>query len=73
MCSSKGKQTHLTFAGPPEVLGRGKLLQRCQIQWIGAKDEGGQGFHIRKGTLDHTLAVIRANPKPDEQTDTVTL
>jgi|GEM_PF-1131745 len=46
-----------------EVLGRGKLLQRCQIQWIGAKDEGGQGFHTGKAALDHTLAVIRANPK----------
>lgn len=46
-----------------EVLGRGTLLQRCEIQWIGAKDEGGQGFHTGKAALDHTLAVIRANPK----------
>lgn len=46
-----------------EVLGRGALLQRCEIQWIGAKDEGGQGFHTGKAALDHTLAVIRANPK----------
>lgn len=46
-----------------EVLGRGNLLQRCEIQWIGAKDEEGQGFHTGKKALDHTLAVIRANPK----------
>ncbi len=46
-----------------EVLGRGKLLKRCEIQWIGAKDKGGQGFHTGKAALDHTLAVTRANPK----------
>jgi hypothetical protein len=46
-----------------EVLGRGEFLQRCEIQWIGAKDEGGQGFHTGKAALEHTLAVIRANPK----------
>jgi hypothetical protein len=46
-----------------EVLGRGEFLQRCEIQWIGAKDEVGQGFHTGKAALEHTLAVIRANPK----------
>lgn len=46
-----------------EVLGRSELLQRCEIQWIGAKDECGQGFHTGKPALDHTLSVIRANPK----------
>jgi hypothetical protein len=46
-----------------EVLGRTKLLARCDIQWIGAKDDTGQGFHTGKPALDHTLAVLRANPK----------
>jgi hypothetical protein len=46
-----------------EVLGRSQLLGRCEIQWIGAKDEGGQGFHTGKPALDHTLSVLRANPK----------
>lgn len=46
-----------------ELLGRGDILDRCEIQWVGAKDESGQGFHTGKGALDHTLAVLRANPK----------
>lgn len=46
-----------------QVLGRSEILDRCDIQWIGAKDDGGQGFHTGKAALDHTLAVLRANPK----------
>lgn len=46
-----------------ELLDRKELLARCEIQWVGAKDEGGQGFHTGKGALDHTLSVLRANPK----------
>lgn len=46
-----------------EVLGRDDLLTKCDIQWIGAKDGNGQGFHTGNGALDHTLAVLRANPK----------
>jgi hypothetical protein len=46
-----------------EVLGKSQLLQRCEIQWIGAKDERGQGFNTGKSALDHTLSVLRANPK----------
>jgi len=46
-----------------ELLGCSELLARCEIQWIGAKDEGGQGFHTGKAALDHTLSVLRANPK----------
>jgi hypothetical protein len=46
-----------------ELLGLDELLERCDIQWIGAKDENGQGFHTGNGALDHTLAVLRANPK----------
>jgi hypothetical protein len=38
-------------------------LSRCDVQWIGAKDDTGQGFHTGKAALDHTLAVLRANPK----------
>ena len=43
--------------------GRADLLERCDIEWIGAKDEGGQGFHTGKDALKHTLSVLRANPK----------
>jgi hypothetical protein len=46
-----------------ELLDRQQLLDRCDIEWIGAKDEGGQGFYTGKGALDHTLALLRANPK----------
>lgn len=46
-----------------QLLGRNGLLERCDVQWIGAKDEKGQGFHTGKAALDHTLAVLRANPK----------
>jgi hypothetical protein len=46
-----------------QLLDRHELLQRCDIQWIGAKDANGQGFHTGKAALDHTLAVLRANPK----------
>ena len=46
-----------------ELLDRNDLLERCEIQWIGAKDEGGQGFHTGKDALNHTLNVLRANPK----------
>lgn len=46
-----------------DVLGRTSLVERCEIQWIGAKDDNGQGFHTGKAALDHTLAVLRANPK----------
>ena len=43
--------------------GRVDLLERCAIEWIGAKDEGGQAFHTGKDALKHTLSVLRANPK----------
>lgn len=46
-----------------QVLGRAEMLERCDVQWIGAKDDSGQGFHTGKAALDHTLAVLRANPK----------
>jgi AAA domain, putative AbiEii toxin, Type IV TA system len=46
-----------------EVLQRAELLTRCELQWIGAKDDSGQGFHTGKGALDHTLSVLMANPK----------
>lgn len=46
-----------------QVLGRDEMLERCDVQWIGAKDDSGQGFHTGKAALDHTLAVLRANPK----------
>jgi hypothetical protein len=46
-----------------EVLQRDDVLARCDVQWIGAKDEKGQGFHTGKDALDHTLAVFRANPR----------
>lgn len=46
-----------------ELLGRGELLAQCEIQWIGAKNTGGQGFNTGKGALDHTLSFLRANPK----------
>jgi len=46
-----------------QVLGRAEILERCDLQWIGAKDDSGQAFHTGKPALDHTLAVLRANPR----------
>jgi len=46
-----------------KVLNRDGLLERCELRWIGAKDENGQGFHTGKAALDHTLSVLRANPQ----------
>ena len=45
-----------------ELHGKLDLLEKCDIEWIGAKDEGGQGFHTGKDALKHTLAVLKANP-----------
>ena len=44
------------------LLNKPNLLDRCDIEWIGAKDQGGQGFHTGKDALKHTLSVFRANP-----------
>ncbi|MGR6329030.1 AAA family ATPase [Sphingomonas sp. XXL09] len=44
------------------VLGRSELLAACDIEWIGSKDENGQGFHTGKDALKHTLSVLKANP-----------
>jgi len=44
------------------LLGRETLLKRCDIEWIGAKDENGQGFNTGKDALKHTISVLRANP-----------
>lgn len=44
------------------LLGRAELFERCDIEWIGAKDENGQGFHTGKDALKHTLSVLKANP-----------
>jgi len=45
-----------------QLLGKAELLDRCDIEWIGNKDENGQGFHTGKDALKHTLSVLRANP-----------
>lgn len=45
-----------------ELLGRTDILDSCDIEWIGAKDASGQGFHTGKDALKHTLSVLRANP-----------
>ncbi|MFT8307052.1 AAA family ATPase [Acetobacter malorum] len=46
-----------------ELLGRTDILDNCDIEWIGAKDTNGQGFHTGKDALKHTLSVLKANPK----------
>lgn len=45
-----------------ELHGRCSLLEACDIEWIGGRDDSGQGFHTGKDALRHTLAVFRANP-----------
>lgn len=46
-----------------QVLGKAELLEACDIEWIGAKDAKGQGFHTGADALKHTLSVLKANPK----------
>jgi hypothetical protein len=45
-----------------ELYRRHDIVDGCYIEWTGAKDDGGQGFHTGKNALDHTLSVLRANP-----------
>lgn len=45
-----------------EVLGKTDILMRCDIEWIGAKDKNGQGFHTGADAFKHTLSVLKANP-----------
>ena len=44
------------------TLGKAQILDQCDIEWIGSKDENRQGFHTGADALKHTLSVIRANP-----------
>lgn len=44
------------------LLGKNELLEKCDVEWIGSKDENGQGFHTGKDALKHTQSVLRANP-----------
>lgn len=44
------------------ALNKSNLLKSCSIEWIGAKDSNGQGFHTGADALRHTLAVLKANP-----------
>ncbi|MFD1036497.1 AAA family ATPase [Sphingomonas hankookensis] len=44
------------------ILGKSNLLSLCEIEWIGAKDSRGQGFHTGADALRHTLSVLKANP-----------
>lgn len=45
-----------------ELLDKPNILTNCDIEWIGSKDENGQGFHTGKDALKHTLSVLKANP-----------
>ncbi|MEO6216638.1 MAG: AAA family ATPase [Sphingomonas sp.] len=44
------------------LLGKAAILEACDIEWIGAKDEKGQGYHTGKDALKHTLSVLKSNP-----------
>lgn len=45
-----------------ELLGRPSLFDDCDIEWIGSKDQNGQGFNTGKDAMKHALSVLRANP-----------
>ncbi len=45
-----------------ELLSGSDILEACDIEWIGATDEKGQGFHTGAAALKQTLSVLRANP-----------
>ena len=44
------------------LLDKSEILKACDIEWIGAKDENGQGFNTGKDALKHTLSVLKSNP-----------
>ena len=45
-----------------QLLGKQDLLEKCDIEWIGAKDQNGQGFFTGKDAMKQALSVLRANP-----------
>lgn len=45
-----------------ELLGKSSLFDNCDIEWIGSKDENGQGFNTGKDAMKHALSVLKANP-----------
>lgn len=46
-----------------ELLNKPDILRNCDIEWIGDKDEKGQGFNTGKDALKHALSILKANPK----------
>ncbi|WP_082669907.1 AAA family ATPase [Sphingomonas sanguinis] len=44
------------------ALGKSDLLKACSIEWIGARDSNGQGFHTGADALRNTQSVLKANP-----------
>ncbi len=46
-----------------ELLGRGELLDRVEIDWVGAKDpNGNQGYNTGVSGLRNTFNALKANP-----------
>lgn len=44
------------------LLGRGHILDACDIEWIGSKDDGGQAYLTGKDALSRMEHVLKANP-----------
>lgn len=44
------------------LLDKSEILNACEIEWIGARDENSQGFNTGKDALKHTLSVLKSNP-----------
>lgn len=45
-----------------KLLSKVGVIEKCDIEWIGAIDENGQAFNTGKDALKHALSIFRANP-----------
>ena len=45
-----------------KIFGRQDILEKCDIHWVGDKNEQGQVYNTGAKGLDHTLNTLRSNP-----------
>jgi hypothetical protein len=58
----EGETDPLYMKTAAEVLEITPVREHVDFEWVGAKDQMGQGFHTGKDALNQTLTVLRANP-----------
>lgn len=59
----EGETDPLYFKAAAKIFGYDILLEKCEMDWIGSKNEiGGQGFNTGKDALDKARSLILAKP-----------